>query len=168
MIEASLDSTFIKTMSWKRNSFVLKKPLAFKRKALLRPQKLETYCPVHISEKKISILEDLEYQKCRQAGWSCKDRKDWKTCENENRLQETTTKLIEFCFSSCHCMIILDGKPVGKNCGDCTLGNDGNRIYKIPAICTKSKSQCAAQVNYTSLELLLKIFISQVCYLLSS
>ena len=53
--------------------------------------------------EKLSISDDLVNQKCRRAGWSCRDRKDWKTCENEKRLQETTTKFIEFCFTPCHC-----------------------------------------------------------------
>ena len=51
---------------------------------------------------KLSISGDLVNLKCRQAGWSCRDRKDWKTCENEKRLQETMTKFIKFCFTPGH------------------------------------------------------------------
>ena len=95
-------------------------------------------------------------QKCRQAGWSCRDRKNWKTCDNEKRLQEIKTELIEFCLTLCHChdgiLDVIAGKPVGKNCGNCKLDKDGDKIGKVPAICTESKSQCAVQVNYASLK----------------
>ena len=52
--------------------------------------------------KKMLISGDLVNLKCRQAGWSCRDRKDWKTCEKEKRLQETMTKFIKFCFTPGH------------------------------------------------------------------
>ena len=64
--------------------------------------------------------------------------------------------MIEFCLTLCYChdgiLDVLAGKPVGKNCGNCELVKDGNKIGKVPAICTKSKSQCATQVNYASLK----------------
>ena len=104
----------------------------------------------------VSISADLVNQKCRIAGWSCRDRKDWKTCNNEKRLQETNIELIDFCLTLCYChdgiLDISAGKPVGKNCGNCvsvrSLNGIINKIGKVPAICTKSKSQCATQVNY--------------------
>ena len=64
--------------------------------------------------------------------------------------------MIEFCLTLCYChddiLDVLAGKPAGKNCGNCELVKDGNKIGKVPAICTKSKSQCATQVNYASLK----------------
>ena len=104
----------------------------------------------------VSISADLVNQKCRIAGWSCRGRKNWKACDNEKRLQETNIKLIEFCHTLCYChdgiLDVLAGKHVGKNCGNCVLVRclNGfiNKIDKVPAICTKSKSQCATKVNY--------------------
>ena len=64
--------------------------------------------------------------------------------------------MIEFCLTLCYChdgiLDVLAGKPVGKNCGNCELVKDGNKIGKVPAICTKSKTQCATKVNYASLK----------------